>query len=82
MARSHDADDVFTVGESYRKHVTFDHAEAVVALLPRAVREVLGDDSFGVREGVLRLLKWNTVLSLVFEVLPGIPIESDPRHAT
>ncbi len=57
-------------------------AEAEISLLSRAMRKILGNYSQRIRESVLSLFKGDSMLGLILEVLLGIPIESNRRHAT
>ena len=65
VAGSDYANDVLAVRESHRQHATFDLAEAVIALLSRAMCEILSDYSLRIREGALCRPKRYSMLGLI-----------------
>ncbi len=82
VAGSDNADDVFAIRESHCEYATRNVAEAQTALLSRALRKILGDDSQRICKSALSLFKGDSMPGLILEVLLGIPIESNRRHAT
>jgi hypothetical protein len=76
IAGADNANHVSAVGEPDCQDARTDTAETVEALFGTAVGEVTSNDTVGVQESELRLLKRDTVLRSVLRVLDGVPFEA------
>jgi hypothetical protein len=55
-------------------------AEAVISLLARAVREILGNHAPKIGKSELRYGEGNSMFRPVFPILPRIPVEASFSH--
>lgn len=80
VAGPENPDHVLAVRETDRQDPALHPPEAVMALLLRAVGQVLRDHTRRIREGQLRLRERDSVLSLVRPILRRLPLEPDLWH--
>ena len=75
-----DSDDVFAVSETHRQYPACDLTETVMALLTRAMGQVLGNHAVRVGKGKLRRSEWHAVLLLVLSIFLCVPLETHLCH--
>ncbi len=82
VAGADDADRAAPVGEADGQDASASRAEAVIARLRAAVRQVLRDDAARVAERELCFRERNPMLGAVRAVFRGVPLEAAPVHHT
>ena len=80
VSRAENANDIAPIREANCNHPIMDLTYAIEAILGAAMRNILHDNTMGIKKRQLRQPKWDAVLFLIFLVLVVIPFKARPFH--